>query len=253
MIDHRLVKLGKHAPKKDARNLKLARYLTASLPPPPESCDWSAKVGGSWGVMLNDSLGDCTCAAAGHLIEAWTANAGVRVTPPDSAILAAYEQLCGYNPADPSTDGGGVEVDVLNGWRKIGIAGHRIGAYAAVDVHNLSHVKTAVSLFGGVYAGVSLPRSAQGQNSWAVPSGGAVGDGAVGSWGGHAVPVVAYNPAGPVVVTWGALLQVTWAFWLAYFDEAYAIVSPDWLVAGAATPAGVNVEALATDLIDVTA
>ena len=46
-----------------------------------------------WGMMMNDALGDCTCAALGHLIQAWTAESGTEYTPPDSAILTAYEKL----------------------------------------------------------------------------------------------------------------------------------------------------------------
>src|SRR5580658_8869232 len=64
MFDHTKAKLGKKAPKIDSRTLRLAKYLTA-VPPPPASCDWTKGVT-EWGMMLNDALGDCTCAAIGH-------------------------------------------------------------------------------------------------------------------------------------------------------------------------------------------
>jgi len=252
MIDHRTVKLGKAAPKNDHRNLKLAKYLTAALPPPPPSCDWTAKVTSPWGMMLNDALGDCTIAGAGHLIMCWTGNAGVLVVPPDSAIEAAYESIDGYVAGDQSTDNGGVEVDVLNAWRQDGIAGHKIGGWAQVGHRNHQHVMTGVALFGGLYIGVALPVSFQGAAIWDVLPGGAVGDGAAGSWGGHCVVVVKYDEKGVYVVSWGELIFMTWAAWDAYVDEAYAIVSPDWLVEGAATPAGVDASALAQDLASVT-
>lgn len=43
------------------------------------------------------------------------------------------------------------------------------------------------------------------------------------------MPVVAYDSRSLTVVTWGALQTMTWGFWAAYCDEAYAILSPDYL------------------------
>jgi hypothetical protein len=58
---------------------------------------------------------------------------------------------------------------------------------------------------------------------WSVPPSGTGGDGAPGSWGGHAAP------RSLTVVTWGALQTMTWGFWAPDRDEAYAILSPDYL------------------------
>ena len=44
----------------------------AVLPPPPPTLDLAAPVP-DWPMYANDRLGDCTTAAAGHMIEAWTA------------------------------------------------------------------------------------------------------------------------------------------------------------------------------------
>lgn len=245
-----LPKLGKAAPRKDPRTLKLAYYLPA-LPVVPAQMDYSTKVN-QWGMMLNDQIGDCTCAAAGHLIEQWTANASQMATPTDDQILAAYEAIGGYNPNDPSTDNGCVVLDVLNYWRQNGIAGHKIGCYAEVSHANLDHVKAGLFIFGGVYVGVQLPLSAQGQAIWDVPAGGAVGDGAVGSWGGHAIEAVAYDADYITVITWGAPMKVTWAFWNTYVDEAYAIISQDFLEGNGETPEGFNLNQLTADLKLVT-
>ena len=73
------------------------------------------------------------------------------------------------------------------------------------------------------------------------------GPDAPGSWGGHAVNVVAYDDAGLTVVTWGALQRLTWAFWQRYCDEAWAIISPDFL-AGGRSPQGFDLPALEHDL-----
>src|SRR5215831_17287905 len=76
----RPVRLGKATPRHDHRTLRLARYLPTSLPPPPASCDWSTKDSPAWGMMDNDTLGDCTCAAMGHAIQVWTASNGGEIT-----------------------------------------------------------------------------------------------------------------------------------------------------------------------------
>ena len=72
-----------------------------------------------------------------------------------------------------------------------------------------------------------------------------------GSWGGHAVDVVGYDEAGLTVVTWGALKRMTWAFWGRYGDEAWCVLSPDFLADGR-SPQGFDLEALQRDLALVT-
>jgi phosphatidylserine/phosphatidylglycerophosphate/cardiolipin synthase-like enzyme len=202
-------------------------------------------------MMGNDTIGDCTTAAAGHCIEEWTTDAGDPVIVPDSAIVAAYSAVSGYNPQTGKGDVGATVISVLNYWRQTGIGGHTIRAYAALTPGNLDHVRDSVSIFGNCYIGLQLPISAQTQSVWTVPAGGAVGQGAPGSWGGHAVPVVAYDADGLTVVTWGALKRMTWDFWSAYCDEAYALVSDDFLTSGE-TPAGIDLAALEQDLQEVT-
>jgi hypothetical protein len=254
-VDPRKLKLGKSAARHDPRTLLLASYITAQLPPPPASVDLTAKVQ-TWGMMQNDQIGDCTCAAAGHLIMEWTANAGKKmVTPTDKQIVAAYSAITGYNPATGANDNGAVEIDVLNYWRQTGIAGHKIGAYVALEPSNHSHIMDSVYIFEGCYIGLQLPISAQDQvknhQTWSVPPGGAIGDGKPGSWGGHAVPVVAYDSRGVTVVTWGALQTMTWSFWETYCEEAYAILSKDYLNGKKSSPEGFSLAQLQADLADL--
>src|ERR1700752_3103402 len=252
-IDPRKLKLGKQAARHDPRTLLLASYVTPTLPTPPASFDLTSKVS-SWGMMDNDQIGDCTCAAAGHLLMEWTANAGKKMfTPTDKQIVAAYSGITGYNPATGANDNGAVEIDVLNYWRQSGVAGHKIGAYVALEPANHTHIMDSVYIFAGCYIGLQLPISAQVQNHqpWSVSPGGATGDGKPGSWGGHAVPVVAYDARGVTVVTWGALQTMTWSFWKAYCEEAYAILSNDYLTKKKQSPAGFNMQQMQTDLADL--
>jgi len=254
-VDPKKLKLGKATARHDPRTLLLASYTLAGLPTPPASVDLTAKVN-AWGMMENDQIGDCTCAAAGHLIMEWTANAGKKtVTPSNKQIVAAYSAITGYNPTTGANDNGAVEIDVLNYWRQTGIAGHKILAYMAVEPSNHNHIMDAVYIFEGCYIGVQLPVSAQAQvqnhQPWSVPPGGPTGDGKPGSWGGHAVPVVAYDTRGLTVVTWGALQTMTWSFWDTYCDEGYAIISHDYLSKKKISPEGFNMQQLQADLTDL--
>lgn len=204
----------------------LAAYLPQRHIPIPEHVDNYSAVT-DWGMMRNDEIGDCAVAAPGHMIQAWTKlSCNREVVIPDEEIVRAYSDITGYVPGDPTTDQGSVEADVLTYWRNNGIAGHKIDAYARVEVSSEYQVKLATYLFGSVYTGISLPATAQDQRVWASVHGS--GDEA-GSWGGHAVPILGYNAHRATCITWGAPLDMTWSFWRRYGDEAYACLSRDWV------------------------
>src|SRR5208337_2554255 len=155
-------KLGRKAVKTDTRTLQMARYLTEALPAPPSARDWTHGVT-DWGMMLNDSLGDCTIAGCGHAVQVWSLNTENEETVDDSDIEEAYVLWNGYVPGNPSTDQGGIELDVLTDWCNEGFAGHELFGFAAANVGNLMEIRQAIELFGGVYIGLSLPLTAQEQ------------------------------------------------------------------------------------------
>ena len=243
-------KLGKHSVRHDQRTLKLNKYLSASLPAPKDSVNWTTKVTSPWGMMANDTVGDCTCAGAAHQIMTWTANSNIVFIPSDDQVISAYSSITGYDPANPASDQGANELDVLNYWRQTGIAGHKIGAYTKVDQLNIDEVKSAMDIFGGLYIGVALPLTAQGQDQWEVVKSFNPWNhnGDIGSWGGHAVIAVAYDTESVTVITWGAPLKMSWAFWMKYVEEAYAIISTDWINGDGNTPEGLHIEELMEDL-----
>ena len=243
MADHTQMKLGRKAIKTDTRTLRLAQYLTPGLPAAPAAVDWTKGIK-DFGMMLNSDLGDCTIAALGHAVQIWSANIGTETTVADTDILAAYEKWDGYNPSDPSTDQGGVELDVLTDFKRDGLAGHTLLAFADPAVLNLGEVRQAINLFGGVYIGVSLPVSAQTQDVWDVVSG---ADGEPGSWGGHAVFVCGYDQSGFTCITWGQLKKMTVGFWQTYIDEAHALLGTDWIGAKG-SPNGFDLAQLRADL-----
>jgi hypothetical protein len=232
VADHRAMKLGKRPPRRDPRVPVLARYTEAiALPSPPDNVDWYSKVA-TWPMMMNDAIGDCAIAGAGHAIEQWTtyANTTPRIFS-DEEAQALYSIVGGYVPGNPATDQGVVELDLLDWWRDKGISSDRLAAFAAVKWDDPVGVKQAIHWFGNLYLGLALPLSAQQQEVWDVPREGAVGAAAAGSWGGHCVLAVGYDADGLTCVTWGALKRLTWTFLAAYADEAYALLSRDFVEA----------------------
>jgi hypothetical protein len=244
------VKLGKLPVRVDVRTLAITRYVDRSaLPAPPSSFDETAHET-EWPMYANDRIGDCTMAAAGHMIEAWTGAAtGTPVEVPEQAVLDAFDRV---KIVDPATgEAGAVVLDVLKDWRKTGVGGHRIGAFARVSLTDRRLEESAAWLFGGLYLGIQLPVTAQRQDTWDW-TGSLSGPAAPGSWGGHAVDVVGYDADTLTFVTWGALKQMTWEFFTRYCDEAYCLLSQDFLEAGRA-PNGFDLDALRADLALVTA
>jgi hypothetical protein len=255
-------KLGKLAPRIDKRTLKMSKYIIK--PPAPTQESWTAVPAklfqDPWPMFLNDNLGDCVIAASGHMITEWTANAGKPAMPNDAQILKGYEDVGGYNPADPTTDQGCAMLDALNYWRKTGIAGHQILAYVSIDplkgawkgnTWGSAEMMDSIWLFGAAYIGLALPLTAQGQNQWLVDPGGPSGDAAPGTWGGHCVPIVAYNPAGLTVITWGGPMHMSWNFLRWYCDEAYGVLSKDWIGVNGQAPDHFNLAQLEADLISI--
>jgi hypothetical protein len=216
----------------------LSHYLTSPLPAPP------AVVGAprlAYPMAGNDRYGDCTIAAVVHVDQAlghmtkepWT-------YPGDQVVEAKYFQLSG------GADTGLVEANVLRAWTaKGGLFGHQLAAFAPLAVKHTTAIKQAVWLCGAVYTGVLIPAPAQQQFAAGEPWDltGTPADSEI--EGGHAAPIVGYNAAGPIVVTWGALQQMTWRWWLTYAEEAYAVIASEIKARGAFR--GLNFAALDRD------
>lgn len=248
MIDHKNIKLGKKAARTDPRTLKFAKYVTPG--PPPITANWLNL--SKWDMYGNDTLGDCVEAAAGHMINLWDSFTQTIKQPTTGDVIAAYSAVGGYVPGDPSTDNGTNMLDFLKYWRKTGIAGHKIAAFVQLKAGDLNELRQAVALFGAAYIGVQLPLSAQGLEFWSVP-GGLTGDGSPGSWGGHCIPVGAYSETLPpshrnTVITWGNKLTMSDYFYDCYCDEAYAVLSNEWLMTTGLAPSGFSFSQLEADL-----
>lgn len=216
-----MLKLGVRAVKHSAAHRLAAHALLESLPAPPERVDNRNGIA-SWGMMLNDQLGCCTIAGLGHSAQVATLGAGAEVTVPDAVILSDYERFCGYVNGDPSTDQGGVELDVLADARAQGFGGEELLGYVSPDPANVDHVKKAIAWFRSVYVGAALPLSAQKQGGvWTVVAG---QQGVAGGWGGHCMVAPAYTPELCPWITWGANQDADWGWFARYVEEVHVLL-----------------------------
>jgi hypothetical protein len=223
--------------------LRLRRSAT-ERPTPPESCDWLSQVR-EWGMLANDAVGDCTCAGAAHVaIAADKYGQGRNLVISDDDVLAMYSAVSGYNPTDPSTDVGATLQDALDFWRKNGLAGNRIAAFAFIDAQDVDLVRACIATFGAVYCGMIFPSSAMDQinrgEPWTVVRRSRIE-------GGHCVPIGAYDADSFTCVTWGQTQRMDLGFYRRYFDEVAVPIDLDWMTAAGTSPAGLDVAKLNAD------
>jgi len=231
------IRLGKGPHIPDHRRFALADFIPLGTPPPSANFYQGQT---QFGMMLNDVLGDCTCAAVGHAEQVASLNdapppeIGTEITVTDDVIENMYEKSCGYVPGNPFTDNGGIITNVLDWARQHGIGHpgpthhhrHRLVAYADPNPANVTHIKQAIAEFMIVDIGLQLPVTAQAQigGVWDVVGNPRTDpDSVPGSWGGHSVVVAEYDVNGLTCITWGALQAMTWRFWNTYCDEAHVL------------------------------
>jgi hypothetical protein len=227
--------------------------LTALPPIPTGRIGHSALVDAAgWGVLANDRWGCCVFAGAAHETLLWNREAGRNVPFNDTAVLADYSAVTGFDPRDPSTDQGTNMRQAMLYRKATGVrdqsgARHRLLAFVAID--SIDELKRSIYLFGAAAVGFAFPASAMDQFNegapWDVVSGSTID-------GGHYVPVVAYD-SGPDLfycVTWGRLQPVTPRFLARYMDEAFAPLSEERLKAGKSLE-GFDLAALQNDLAHI--
>lgn len=245
MIDPATVKLGKGRAYIDPLVPRMRSVLNSDVPPAPATCDWTHGHL-AFGMMENDTLGDCTAAGIGHLYQIWTANAYSREwDPSDEQVVDFYSKSTGYVAGDPSTDNGGVEADVLAYLQKNGFCKRRIVGHARVSWKDQSEAKQGIFVGGGLYLGVALPLAAQTQEIWDVGGILQTFNSAYkpGSWGLHCLVAVGYDAQFVYFVTWGKVQKATWPWFAKYVDEAWLIVAGAW-INNEMSPNGINQAAL---------
>jgi len=248
------LKLGKPPATDDTRDLLFKNYV--QLPSPPTTfSNASLFPAKGWGMLGNDEWGDCVWAGAGHetMLLSKLGNKEADFTAQD--VLAGYEAVTGFNPQAGSpghnpTDNG-TEPRKAYGYRRatgiVDVAGnpHKIGAYLKLDTGNLEHIYQAAYLFEVVGIGFKFPEYAMEQfhngEPWDVIPGKEPNPEE-----GHYVPCIGKS-TNIEVVTWGALQQMTVAFFEAYCDEAWTYISEEPFVNGRDID-GFDLEQLKADL-----
>jgi hypothetical protein len=259
-------KYGRLSPDPARRRLTLEKYLDprsqlsrSGLPPVPLSQDVDrASAVQNWPVYLNDQLGDCTIAAIGHMYGAWTEYASkAEALFTDDQIQSVYSRVGGYVPGDPSTDNGCVMQDVLADQQSNGItdqAGklHQVAGFAAfgnpADEVLLGQV---LDVFGTVYVGINVQQQMETEFSAQQPW---TWDPAAQTIGGHAICLQRRLGSGDApleYVTWGALQPATTDFQANAAEEAWAVVTQDWLQANGTTVEGLDLQQLLADMQDL--
>jgi hypothetical protein len=243
--------------------LTLERYLdprvalaVGGLEPVP--LDWDvdrASEVASWPMYLNDTLGDCTIAEEGHMFGAVTRYAqGDEVLFADAEIQTVYSRVGGYVPGEASTDNGCVIADVLADARAVGMTDtsgkvHKVAGYAMfgnpADEELLGQV---LAVFGTICTGINVQQQMEAEFS----------DGKPWTWrkgapsiGGHCVALQRRFGTGAApleYVTWGALQTATPEFQAHAVEEAWAVVTEDWVRANGTTIDGINLEQLLADM-----
>jgi hypothetical protein len=185
-------------------------------------------------MYANDEIGDCTCAAHGHRIiaqERQTSQREVKVTTQD--VIDVYSAVTGFNVVTRQNDNGAYMLDILNYMRHTGMGRekdgtrHTIGAFVQAQPANKYEMKIASYMFGGVYFGAWMPMSVLNQGAnWEVAFD---ATGRPGSWGGHAMYSPGYDSKGIHIISWGQKFHATWEWVHRYVDEAYAMISEDYL------------------------
>lgn len=247
-------------PRDNAGLPTLEAYLTtdAALPSAPGIVDRESVVS-SWPMYANDTVGDCTCAAMGHLLAALTAFSGVEpggAMFTDDTIIGMYSAVSGYVPGNESTDNGATLAAVCSYMTSIGITDttgrlHRLAGWAEIgDPTNLPLLKRVLSTFGTVYVAFNLPSSAETQfddeQPWTYVPGSPIA-------GGHCVCLQYSAVGGPAMpdnqtfITWGAEQKAGYSFSENYLSEAIAVVSQDWIDANGTSIAGLDLAQLLAD------
>lgn len=241
-------KRGRLAPVPVVGVAELKAYAATPLPAPPAAVA-PPKVA-EWGMDGNgpdptvtipgdeSGVGDCTIAGAAHGVLAWNAEVGTKdAVPSADQVVTQYFALTG------GPDNGLACTTVLQTWRTTGLFGtNKIAAWAPVNHKQIIDLHQAVDAYGACYIGVNLPDSAETQfennEPWSY-----VGDPPT---GGHCVTIVGYEASYVYVVSWGALVPVTYPWLSAYLEEAYAIVPQEFVEAGKGPT--LNLAALQADL-----
>ncbi len=223
-------KRGKLPPKPHRCNLPFEKYLGVDLPKPSPVRAWEYVIrDDAWGMLGNDTIGNCTVVSKAHILMAVTANTygiGGIIIPTLDEVISLYSAITGYDPKTGANDNGAAMTDVNDYLLKNGLAGHKLLGWVKIDHTSRVHFEQCVELFGACDTGVLLPDSAErqfdaGQN-WDLVSPPDPGQ------DGHDVPYLGYGRQGETCITWARRQPCGISWFTQYADEGYGLIWEDW-------------------------
>jgi hypothetical protein len=228
-------KLGKlPATHKDGQELfGLSAVLKEALPAAPSIFGFGTWFHtNQWGMLANDSIGDCTVAGSEHETMLFTRlGSGVGATFSNKTAIADYSAITGYVPGDPSTDNGADMSNVMDYRRTTGMIDttgkrHKIELAVRVPLKDWTTFVRAVYTFGAIAIGTLIPESAEQQFAAGQPWD-YVGDQNI--LGGHYIPAVGSLDSSKEisVITWGQRQRMTESFFMNYVDELWLPLSTE--------------------------
>lgn len=257
-------KLGRLPLDPERPRLTFEKYLdprTALAPVPlTADVDRSSSIP-SISMYCNDRLGCCTIAAAGHMYGAWSwfGSGGTEAQFSDTEIVRVYSAVSGYDGSE-ETDNGASMASVLawlraNDMNDNAGKAHRVLAYAMLgNPADEELLASVLDVFGSVYVGIDVQASIQQEFAQGQPWTYTPGEGYV---GGHAInlqrryPVTDGDAASLEYWTWGARQRADFSFQAHCAEEAWAVVTQDWVRANGTTIEGLDVEQLLADMNQV--
>jgi hypothetical protein len=247
MPDHSQFKLGRKDNRPGLPKLPLLSEVLPNLPTPAQVGGYGVRETG-WGMLGNDTYGDCYPAFMMHSITAMTRwSQAVPYVANTVQTLSLYSAITGFNPNEPTTDQGtepGIAIDYwLNTGVDLGNGTHnKLAGAAGIRAGAWDDLVDALAWAGDCGISWSLPVSCQSQEVWDVVA----DDGGV--WGGHETKGLFYNNDTGLVrfVSWGKELLATKAFVEKYMVGGVVPLNHDAIRGNGLDPMSINWTQLAS-------
>jgi len=178
----------------------------------------------SWPMFENNVYIDCTVASAGDLIEAWDVELGQSTsTLSDAQAVSLFHSMGGTNTRGVSIG------SILGKWQTTGLFGSVIASAAPLNNTSVSTTELAIYLLGGVVAEAYLTPDTELE----LTNGQTVTSTAPGSASlAHALIFIGYNAQYLTAVTFGHVVEVSWAWWLKNGVAEYGVIPESFVSAG---------------------
>jgi hypothetical protein len=230
-----MMKLGRCpvAPERLAGAPQLVNHMHAAAPVPPVYD--TTKLPLRPGLYGNDQHSNCTAVGLANAARAAAARNGFQIAIGLPDVMAFYSASTGYVPTDPSTDQGGVELDVLgyqlrNGFRRAG-ADELVGAFATFDPSDRRTFAQAMVTCSSCYIGIDLAAADLTDTAddpsvvWDTVT---PGDQTPDPDNGHCVMTFGYTGLGGTdlvrIGTWGIWKLATWQWVLSRTVESHVVI-----------------------------